>query len=154
MLLLWSRVEGLDIQNPMYMAILLGYNKGSCNPCSTTTLFHNAFLHQLFEFHLESALVRMRNCESTRTVRCNRWISFKMDFLVCEGLEHVIEKYIKLGKELKEIFLLLWHEMSAQICDCPNITSFLQTIQYFHSKVIIKRESIFVILFVMVKTIL
>ena len=102
----------------------------------------------------KSALVRMRNFASTKTVRRNTWINFKVDFLVCKGFELVIEQHIKLGKEMKEIIRVFRCKVSTQIHDLACITSFMQTIQCFRSKVIIKREAIFVILFVVVKTIL
>ena len=96
----------------------------------------------------------MQNSASMRMVRHNRWVNFKMDFLVCECFQLVVEENIKLGKKLKEILALLRCKVSAQICDCLCVTSLMQTIQCFCSKVIVKRESIFIILFVLVKTIL
>ena len=105
-----------------------------------TTFFHNTFLYQLFEFLLEGTLVRMRNCASTRTERRNRQINFKMIFLICESLQLVVEKNIKIGKELKEILMLLWCEMGAQICNYLHVSSFIQTIQCFCSEVIVKES--------------
>ena len=40
-------------------------------------------------------------------VRRNRWIDFKIYFLISKHLELVVEKNIKLRKELEKILLLL-----------------------------------------------
>ena len=87
-------------------------------------------------------------------MRCNRWINFKMYFIVSERLELVVEKNIELRKELEKILLLLRCKVSTRICDCSNISSLIQTIQYLHSKVIFERNSIFVILFGAIKIVL
>ena len=74
-------------------------------------------------------------------------------FLTSKCLELVVEKDIELGKEPEEVLSLIWCEMSAQICHCSNVTNFTQTVQCFCCKDIVKRKSIFVILFVVVNVI-
>ena len=77
-----------------------------------------------------------------------------MHFLVGKCLEFVVEKNIKLGKELEKVLSLLRCKMRTRIHDCSNVSSLVRTIQYFRHEVIFKRVVVFVILFVMVKIVL